>query len=274
MKKIFITLFATLFLIPVILFAQVAKTGNNVSLSAPGNGTLDIFTSGTGNINFGTNGTRRFSVDSSGVLDLAAAGKFSTLTYGAAATIRSTTADGADDLSLSICGGGACSTDGSRGANLFLPGEQAGAVDIQLDSGTAAGTDIYIQNNNSSDGTIQFYVGGGQAWVIQNNGVLVGQANSGDIQLSKSGTTLMVDSGTGASACAGVATPNGTTNVTVTTSCAVSGARVFLSRTGATTNMGFVSTVTAPNGTSFQFVSSNVADTLASSVWWWIQKEG
>jgi len=71
----------------------------------------------------------------------------------------------------------------------------------------------------------------------------------------------------------GVATPNGTTSVTVTTSCAVTGARVFYSRVGAVTNMGTISTTTNPNGSNFQFASTGASDTLASSVVWMIVKE-
>lgn len=96
---------------------------------------------------------------------------------------------------------------------------------------------------------------------------------SGDVILSTSGNTISVQEATASTACMGVATPNGTTNVTVTTSCAVSGARVFYTRVGAVTNMGPISTTTNPNGTNFTFASTSGTDTLASSVVYLIVKE-
>lgn len=96
---------------------------------------------------------------------------------------------------------------------------------------------------------------------------------AGELVLNQSGQTIHVQEAAPASACMGVATPNGNTAVTVTTSCAVSGARVFYTRVGAVTNMGTISTTTAPNGTSFQFASTGASDTLASSVVWLIVKE-
>lgn len=190
MKKVFTTLFITLFLVPITLFAQVAKNGNNVSLSSPGNGVLDIFSSGTGNINFGTNGTRRFSLDSSGVLDLLSAGKFTTLTFDAAATIRATTSDTADNLSLSLCGGGSCATDGSRGATLFLPGEQNASVDTLLIGGVATGSDIFIIPR-ASDGSIELYPGGSQKWTLASTGAITQNgSNGGNISLTRAGTAV------------------------------------------------------------------------------------
>lgn len=97
--------------------------------------------------------------------------------------------------------------------------------------------------------------------------------NGGDIIMARTGRTLSLQEATPASACMGIATPNGVTNVTVTTSCAVTGARIFYSRVGAVTNMASISTTTAPAGASFTFASTNAADTLASSVVYMIIKE-
>lgn len=95
----------------------------------------------------------------------------------------------------------------------------------------------------------------------------------GDVIISTTGKTLHIQEATAASACMGVATPNGTTNVTVTTSCAVSGSRIFYARVGAVTNMASISTTTAPNGTSFTFASTSGTDTLAGSVVYFIIRE-
>lgn len=55
---------------------------------------------------------------------------------------------------------------------------------------------------------------------------------SGDVSLVASGKTLEVETGTAASACFGTSTANGTTAVTVTTTCAVTGSLIFISNTG------------------------------------------
>lgn len=94
-----------------------------------------------------------------------------------------------------------------------------------------------------------------------------------DLIVGTSGKTLSLQEGTAASACMGVATPNGNTNVTVTTTCAVTGGRIFYTRLGAITNMGVITTTTAPAGASFTFASIGASDTLASSVVWMIVKE-
>lgn len=97
--------------------------------------------------------------------------------------------------------------------------------------------------------------------------------NGGDFIFAGTGDTISVQEATAATACMGVATPNGTTPVAVTTSCATSGSRVFYTRVGAVTNMDTISTTTAPSGTGFSFASVNAADTLASSVVYLIVKE-
>lgn len=97
--------------------------------------------------------------------------------------------------------------------------------------------------------------------------------SAGDVIFSGSGNTLSVQEATAATACMGVATPNGTTPVAITTSCAASGSRVFYTRAGAITNMGTISTTTAPSGTGFSFASTGASDTLASSVIYLIVKE-
>ena len=107
---------------------------------------------------------------------------------------------------------------------------------------------------------------GGLTLTTNNIIVAAGGAGAMGMELRASGTTLGIQEATAASACMGVATPNGTTPVTVTTSCAVTGYRVIYSRVGAVANMASISTTTAPNGTSFAFASTGASDTLASSV--------
>lgn len=96
---------------------------------------------------------------------------------------------------------------------------------------------------------------------------------AGDMISSASGKTISIQEATASTACMGVATPNGTTPVTVTTSCAVTGSRVIFSRVGAVANMASISVTTNPNNTSFAFASTGASDTLASSVVYLIVKE-
>lgn len=55
---------------------------------------------------------------------------------------------------------------------------------------------------------------------------------SGDLSLLATGKTIEFETGTAASACAGDSTFNGTTAVTISTTCATTGSRIFLSNTG------------------------------------------
>lgn len=55
---------------------------------------------------------------------------------------------------------------------------------------------------------------------------------SGDLSLITTGKTIEFETGTAASACAGNSTFNGTTAVTISTTCATTGSRIFLSMTG------------------------------------------
>lgn len=96
--------------------------------------------------------------------------------------------------------------------------------------------------------------------------------SSGNVIMSQSGATISIQENTASTACLGVVTPNGTTPVAVTTSCATSGARVIYSRNGAITNVGTVTTTTAPSGTGFSFASTNASDTTTSVVWFIIKE--
>lgn len=153
---------------------------------------------------------------------------------------------------------------------------------IRVTSGDATqiNTKASTNMNFSVNGTTEFQVSDdvinltGAATEVQGNG---GSGSFGiratQVSLPLSGETISVQEATPASACMGVATPNGTTPVTVTTSCAATGARVIYFRVGAVANMASISTTTAPNGTSFSFASTGGTDTTASSVGYLIIKE-
>lgn len=77
--------------------------------------------------------------------------------------------------------------------------------------------------------------------------------DNGDVALSTSGGTLSLQEATSAAKCMGSGTHNGTTAVTVSTTCATTGSRVFITNTsdptGATAAECWVTNLVA--GTSF-----------------------
>lgn len=179
--------------------------------------------------------------------------------------INSDTADGADSKGICINGGGGTSNSAARGSSLCVFGnEDANVGGLTLSTGNAATGDAFVD-----------LVGGSSDFIIRNASAvqkfIVNQG--GDVVLPASGNTISVQEATASTACMGVSTPNGNTPVAVTTSCATTGARVFFTRAGAITNMGVITTTTAPSGTGFSFASVGASDTTASSVIWLIVKE-
>lgn len=86
------------------------------------------------------------------------------------------------------------------------------------------------------------------------------QSDVGDFVVAGSGGTLSLQEATAGSACSGTLTANGATPVVTSTTCALTGSRIFLTRTSAETG-----TVTAwisalSTGVSFS-ITSEAADT-------------
>jgi hypothetical protein len=188
--------------------------------------------------------------------------------------LKQNTSDTGDTGAVCLLGGGA--NGATRGAGVCAYGNEGSSTGwLTLTTGDANAAGLIIQNA-SSNGDIDFQTAGSNSrWkIVGSTGALqAATANTAGLDLRGTGTTISMQEATAASACMGVATPNGTTPVVVTTSCAVSGARVFFARAGAVTNMGTITTTTAANGTSFSFASTGASDTLASSVIYWIIKE-
>ena len=74
---------------------------------------------------------------------------------------------------------------------------------------------------------------------------------SGHLTFDTSGKTIKIPDGTTASACMGSATANGTTAVTVSTTCASTGARVFITRNAAPSGTALCWATNIVNGVSF-----------------------
>jgi hypothetical protein len=184
--------------------------------------------------------------------------------------ILTNSADATDNKRIIISGGGG--TGNTRGAELIVSGNELNNGAASLLTGGGSGS--LTLGTSSGAGVTNIVSNTFTRWTFGATGQLTNNAtNGGDIIFDKSGTTVSVQEATGASACMGIATPNGVTNVTVTTTCAVANSHAFFTRKGAITNMGVISVTTNPAGASFTFASTNAADTLASSVIWWIIKE-
>ncbi len=100
---------------------------------------------------------------------------------------------------------------------------------------------------------------------------------NGHLEFDTSGKTLKIPDGTTASACMGTATANGTTAVTVSTTCASTGARIFISATsdgtGTSTNdQGACWATNIVNGVSFDLDCPD-ADNGAAYNWLIIKDE-
>ena len=162
--------------------------------------------------------------------------------------VLSDDSDGADNSSQCLSAGGDC--DNSRGAYLQMTGNEHAAVgDLTLaaGNGTAAKIDL---NAGSSSSTINFNLGAGLSNVLAISTTEVQhQVDSTFI----TGKTISIQEATAASKCMGSGTHNGTTAVTVSTTCAATGARIFLTDTsdptGSTAAQCWVTNIV--NGTSF-----------------------
>lgn len=162
--------------------------------------------------------------------------------------IAASTADADDDSLTVICGGGAESS--ARGACIRLRGEEfTGGGDLFLTAGDADNVNILSGSTT------------------------VGSFDATGLTFATTGQTVAVDSGTAASACKGTGTHNGTTAVTVSTTCAATGMHVSLTHTsdptGSTAAYCWVTNIV--NGTSFDVDCDQANDGTFS---WLIIKEG
>lgn len=161
---------------------------------------------------------------------------FTSLTSLGSGTITTNTVDTTDNAAICIAGAGACVTSGIRGGYATFAGNEAsdtGSVRIQSGNTATGLLTIYAPNasayigfgtNNNNDWQ---FIRSGSVTAFRNNA----SAAAGDIELSTTKTTLALQEGTAASRCMGPGTFNGTTAVTITTTCATTGSRIILTPT-------------------------------------------
>ncbi len=204
-----------------------------------------------------------------------------TLSYGdsgvtatQALTVGPSTADADDDATTCLAGGGAAS-DNSRGASVCAKGNESSAAgDLDLGAGGASNSRILL-DAPAANGTVAIATAGqGIRWEVDANGDLLSSSSvGGNVTLRTTGKTVAIDSGTAASACRGTGTFNGTTAVTVSTTCAATGATVLVQPssdpTGSTAAYCWFTNIS--NGVSFDVDCDQAND---GTFHWIIIKEG
>lgn len=170
---------------------------------------------------------------------------------GSSFLLRGASSDGADNLIGCLASGGTCGR--TRGAYVAVNGNEVSSVGGNLDLGTGDG----------ANDAINHYIGASNVAVVDSSG----------ITLPLTGDTLAIDSGTAASACKGTGTHDGTTAVTISTTCAATSMHVSVTATsdptGSTAAYCWVTNIV--NGTSFDVDCDQANDGTFS---WVIIKEG
>lgn len=188
---------------------------------------------------------------------------FISVVAGGTATIGTNSVDTADSNLLCLSSTPQCTTNGTRGGYMTLAGNENGDVgSIRIQAGLVANTIVSLYAPVSS-GKVTIGTNNPNDWEfarVSGATVLRNAAGGGDVSLSLTGTTLAVQEGTAASACMGSVTANGTTAVTVSTTCATAGTRPFISRSSAPSGTADCWTDTLVAGTSFN-LDCNGAET-------------
>lgn len=225
-------------------------TGAKLTLKAPNaTGAVDISLAGTVKWTF--------DVAGGGLLYKTAAGGF----------IAASTADAADNSQLDVSGGGGTAMDSTRGAGASWHGNEDTSSEGLLDITTGASA--------SANGIMRFSLGSsGQLFRFRDAAALalldldttVGAKFSKDVIMAVAGNGLQIKEGSNARM--GRAVCNGTTEVTVSTTQALTGSEIFLTENVVGGSpLGVVYVSSRSNGVSFGF---KCAATDTSTVAWMI----
>lgn len=140
------------------------------------------------------------------------------------------------DVGVSLTSKFANGTTYTNGARLAtLVSASPGAADMPVDW-------VFY---NTPDGTASL----AETFRVTSEGVV--KAAKGNVEMSTGGTTIAIQEGTAASACMGTASGNGTTGTVVSTTCAKTASRIFISRTSAPSGTAQCWADTIVNNTSF-----------------------
>lgn len=178
------------------------------------------------------------SADEMALVDTGAdAGGFNVNVYKTRATsANANTIVASGDTAYSTTVKGANGTSYTNGARMSaIVSATPGAADMPMD------WVLY----NTPDGTASL----AETLRITSEGVV--KAAKGNVEMSTGGTTIAIQEGTAASACMGTATGNGATGTVVSTTCAKTASRIFISRTSAPSGTAQCWADTIVNNTSF-----------------------
>lgn len=195
------------------------------------------------------------ATDAAFLLTFGDAGTTATQTF----TITSSTPDGDDDSTSSICGGG--STSENRGACAdFYGNETTSKGDIILTTGDAAGS-AFLVDLEATAGTFAVRDSSNTNIldIVESTGIVT-KSKASDLNFAVGLATIGLQEAVAGTACMGTLTANGATPVVTSTTCALTGSRIFLSRTSSETGTvnAWVSAIST--GVSFS-ITSEAADT-------------
>ena len=159
-------------------------------------------------------------------------------------------------------GGGIANAAASGSRVVIESATAAGTGDLTLSTSDGANADAFVDlNGAASDFTVR-NLSSATLFNITQAGLttLSGAAGAGDLAFTNSGNTVAIQEATAGAKCMGTATANGTTAVTVSTTCATTGSRIYLSRSTAPSGTAICWWDTLVNGVSFN-LDCNAAET-------------
>lgn len=167
--------------------------------------------------------------------------KFAVITAGSP-ILGTSSVDAADDNTLSLASAGAAGD--TRGGFVNLLGNEVasvgGSIDLTAGNAATATVDVNLEHASSTfnvkdttSGTVLTVTDAGAVTSAAGITATTGNVTStaGSFVASASGQTLALQEATAGAKCMGTATANGTTAVTVSTTCALTASRIFISAT-------------------------------------------
>ena len=168
-----------------------------------------------------------------------------------------------DDTQLNLAGGSSAVDD--EGAFISIAGNESSSNgNLTLTAGDISGSVMTFSVEQANSTFVFKDVTTGDLVTITDAGAIT-KAGANDISLSVGLATIAFQESVSSSACTGTTTTNGTTAVTVSTTCATTGSRIFIARTGdatgtAANDQSGCWTTNIQNGTSFDLDCSDTGD--------------
>ena len=241
----------------VYITARNAANSADISVLKVDSSDETILNADTGDkVHFAIAGTNEIDIGNDSILyTVAASGTPSILT---------SSVDATDTNSLTIGSSGAA-TD-ARGGFAALHGNEVttvgGGIDLVAGNVATAAVNVKLEHASSTFNVVD--TTSGNLLAVTDAGAVTSAAGitattgnitstAGSFVASASGQTLHLQEATAGTKCMGTVTGTGTTAVTVATTCAVTGARIFIARSSAPSGTAQCWTTNIVTGTSFDF---------------------